>query len=190
REERGANRLDGGAPYYAVYPTADGGYIALGAIEPQFFAEFCERVGVRPELRRCQSDVEKWPELFEEFARIFRSRTTAEWTARLEGTDACCARSDAVGSPASSAPRVAPHVHGPGRHRATGAGASLLPDSVPNPGGGSGPRIDGGRRARALELSRSALPAAARIRVCRARRAAPPPATPAFASAARRSSAR
>lgn len=91
REERGANRLDGGAPYYAVYPTADGGYIALGAIEPQFFAEFCERVGVRPELRRCQSDVEKWPELFEEFARIFRSRTTAEWTARLEGTDACCA---------------------------------------------------------------------------------------------------
>ncbi|HTH80800.1 MAG TPA: CaiB/BaiF CoA-transferase family protein [Ramlibacter sp.] len=88
---RGSNVLDGGAPYYAVYETADGLHVSLGAIEPQFFADFCERVGVPAALRDAQSDRARWPALREEFARIFKSRTRMEWTALLEGTDVCFA---------------------------------------------------------------------------------------------------
>jgi alpha-methylacyl-CoA racemase len=90
-EARGSNVLDGGAPYYAVYATADGEYVSLGAIEPQFFADFCERAGVAPELRGAQSDRTQWPRLFEEFTRIFRSKTRAQWVELLEGTDVCFA---------------------------------------------------------------------------------------------------
>lgn len=90
-ERRGSNVLDGGAPYYAVYETADGEHVSLGAIEPQFFAEFCERAGVAPELRGAQQDRARWPDLFAEFARIFKARTRAEWTQLLEGTDVCFA---------------------------------------------------------------------------------------------------
>ena len=90
-EKRGSNVLDGGAPYYAVYETADGEYVSLGAIEPQFFADFCERAGVAPELRGAQNDRAKWPQLFDEFTRIFRSKTRAEWVRLLEGTDVCFA---------------------------------------------------------------------------------------------------
>jgi len=90
-EKRGSNLLDGGAPYYGVYETADGLHVTLGAIEPQFFAEFCERVGVAPELHATQNDRAQWPRLHEAFARIFRTRTRSEWTALLEGTDVCFA---------------------------------------------------------------------------------------------------
>jgi alpha-methylacyl-CoA racemase len=88
---RGSNALDGGAPYYSVYETADGLHVTLGAIEPQFFADFCERVGVPAALRDAQGDRARWPALRDEFARIFKGKTRAEWTALLEGTDVCFA---------------------------------------------------------------------------------------------------
>jgi alpha-methylacyl-CoA racemase len=88
---RGSNVLDGGAPYYAVYETADGLHVSLGAIEPQFFADFCERVGVPAALRDAQNDRARWPALRDEFARIFKGKTRAQWTAMLEGTDVCFA---------------------------------------------------------------------------------------------------
>jgi alpha-methylacyl-CoA racemase len=90
-EKRGSNMLDGGAPYYCVYETSDGLHVTLGAIEPQFFAEFCERVGVPAALRDAQADRARWPALREEFARIFKGRTRAQWTQLLEGTDVCFA---------------------------------------------------------------------------------------------------
>ena len=90
-EKRGSNLLDGGAPYYAVYETADGQHVTLGAIEPQFYADFCERVGLPADLRAAQNDRAQWPRMHEEFARIFKGRTRAEWTALLEGTDVCFA---------------------------------------------------------------------------------------------------
>ncbi|MDA7419006.1 CaiB/BaiF CoA-transferase family protein [Xenophilus arseniciresistens] len=90
-ERRGSNHLDGGAPYYRVYETLDGEYVTLGAIEPQFFAEFCERVGVAAELHGAQNDRAQWPLLHEAFTQIFKRRTRDEWTARLEGTDVCFA---------------------------------------------------------------------------------------------------
>jgi len=90
-EKRGTNMLDGGAPYYGVYETADGLHVTLGAIEPQFFADFCERVGLPADLRAAQNDRAQWPGLRGELSRIFRSRTRSEWTALLEGTDVCFA---------------------------------------------------------------------------------------------------
>jgi alpha-methylacyl-CoA racemase len=91
QEQRGSNMLDGGAPYYGVYETKDGEHVTLGAIEPQFFADFCERAGVAADLRAAQNDRAQWPRMRGEFERIFRTKTRAEWNALLEGTDVCFA---------------------------------------------------------------------------------------------------
>jgi alpha-methylacyl-CoA racemase len=90
-EKRGANMLDGGHPYYGAYETSDGKYVSLGAIERQFFAEFCRRTEVPEELHDAQLDSARWPQLRESFTHIFKSRTQAEWTRRLAGTDTCFA---------------------------------------------------------------------------------------------------
>lgn len=89
--QRGTTMLDGGAPYYGVYETADGGHMAVGAIEPQFFALLCEQVGLDPALRDAQNDQARWPQLRAELERIFRGRTRDEWTRVFEGSDACAA---------------------------------------------------------------------------------------------------
>lgn len=91
REERGSNLLDGGAPFYGVYRTAEGQYVSVGAIEPQFFAEICQRMGVQASLLDAQHDQARWPQLRAEFERIFATRTRAEWTTLLEGHDTCFA---------------------------------------------------------------------------------------------------
>jgi alpha-methylacyl-CoA racemase len=90
-ERRGDNMLDGGAPYYAVYRAADDEYVCIGAIEPQFFALLCERIGVNPVLRDAQHDRTCWPALRAELAQIFSQRSRAEWTTLLGDTDACFA---------------------------------------------------------------------------------------------------
>ena len=90
REERGANLLDGGAPFYDVYETADGRHMSVGALEPQFYAVLLEGLGltgVAPD----RDDPDRWPELRALLTRRFRERTQAEWTEVFEGTDACCA---------------------------------------------------------------------------------------------------
>ena len=100
---RGTNLLDGGAPFYDVYETSDGGHMAVGALEPQFYAEFVHLLGVAgpgpdpdgapgvgAELPG-QYDVARWPELRHRFAAAFASRTRREWTAVFAGTDACVA---------------------------------------------------------------------------------------------------
>lgn len=91
REERGTNMLDGGAPYYGSYETGDGEHVCIGPIEPQFFAELCERLGVAPALRDAQNDRRRWPELRTELDRIFRSRSRDAWTSVFAGSDACFA---------------------------------------------------------------------------------------------------
>lgn len=90
-ERRGNNVLDGGAPYYAVYQTADARYISLGAIEPGFFSKFCELTGFDPSWRDAQQDRDQWPALREALERMFLTRPQAYWIALLEGTDACFA---------------------------------------------------------------------------------------------------
>jgi alpha-methylacyl-CoA racemase len=90
-EKRGSNMLDGGAPYYGVYETSDGQHVSIGPIEPQFFAETCERIGLPEALRGVQNDRSRWPEMRAEFERLFRAKTRAQWVALLEGTDVCFA---------------------------------------------------------------------------------------------------
>jgi alpha-methylacyl-CoA racemase len=90
-EERGVNLLDTGAPFYDVYETADGEYISIGAIEPQFFAELLERLELSGDASPAQMDRSRWPEMRETFTAVFGSRTRSEWVERLEGTDICFA---------------------------------------------------------------------------------------------------
>jgi alpha-methylacyl-CoA racemase len=90
-DRRGANLLDGAAPFYAVYETADGRHLAVGALEPQFWAELLDRVGLDPDDLPAQHDRTGWPVLRRRLAERFRSRTRDEWCALLEGTDACVA---------------------------------------------------------------------------------------------------
>jgi alpha-methylacyl-CoA racemase len=91
REERGANLLDGGAPFYGVYETADGRHLAVGALEPQFFAELLRRLGLDAGDLPDQLDRDGWPVLRERLAGLFRTRTRDQWCELLAGTDACVA---------------------------------------------------------------------------------------------------
>jgi alpha-methylacyl-CoA racemase len=87
-EPPGTNVLDSGAHFYEVYETSDGGYIAVGAIEPQFYAKLLELLEVDP-AEMPQWDRERWPVFKERFAEIFRGRTRSEWAELLEPVDAC-----------------------------------------------------------------------------------------------------
>jgi alpha-methylacyl-CoA racemase len=91
REQRGGNLLDGGAPFYAVYETADGRHLAVGALEPQFYAELLRRLGLDGGDLPDQLDRDGWPLLRERLAALFRTRTLEEWCDLLAGTDACVA---------------------------------------------------------------------------------------------------
>ncbi len=88
---RGDNLLDGGAPFYRCYGTSDGKFVAVGALEPQFFALLLEGTGLDPAWRNAQMDRQRWPELAAELDAAFRTRTRDEWAAAFEGTDACVA---------------------------------------------------------------------------------------------------
>jgi alpha-methylacyl-CoA racemase len=90
-DAREANLLDGGAHYYGTYACADGRYIAVGALEPQFYAELCRRAGLDEAVFAEQGDPTCWPELRARAAEVFRQRTRAQWCELLEGTDACFA---------------------------------------------------------------------------------------------------
>jgi alpha-methylacyl-CoA racemase len=89
REERGANLLDTGAHFYEVYETADGRFVAVGAIEPQFYAALLEGLDLAGEDLPRQMDRESWPIMKERFSEIFRSKSRDEWADIFEGTDAC-----------------------------------------------------------------------------------------------------
>ncbi len=88
---RGENLLDGGAPYYDTYETSDAKYVSVGAIEPKFFAELAQRIGLPERFAKRQNDRKLWPQMREAFAAIFAKRTRDEWCALLEGSDACFA---------------------------------------------------------------------------------------------------
>lgn len=90
-EARGANLLDGGAPFYASYETADGRWLALGALEPKFFAEFARRAGLDGRFVVGQYDRRLWPEMREAIATLVRTRARDDWAALFEGSDACVA---------------------------------------------------------------------------------------------------
>ena len=90
-ETRGANVLDSGAPWYDTYETRDGAHVAVGAIEPKFFAELVARLGLDASLLAQQNDRSTWPRLRAQLAARFKERTRDEWVAVFEGSDACVA---------------------------------------------------------------------------------------------------
>ncbi|MBD9629641.1 CaiB/BaiF CoA transferase family protein [Pseudomonas sp. PDM19] len=90
-DERGANLLDGGAHFYDTYACADGRFIALGAIEPQFYAELLQRCGIDDPQFQQQMDPRQWPQLKAKLTALFLQRSRAQWCELLEGSDACFA---------------------------------------------------------------------------------------------------
>ncbi|MFF3562689.1 CaiB/BaiF CoA transferase family protein [Streptomyces sp. NPDC002574] len=103
QDRRAANLLDGGCPYYAVYATADGGWMAVGALEPAFYAEFARLLGL-PDDAPDRGDLARWDELRSLIAGRFAARTRKEWTEVFEGSDACVA-------PVLSLYEAAEHAH-------------------------------------------------------------------------------
>lgn len=123
REERGHNLLDSGAPFYDVYETADGRHMAVGAIEPQFYAELLEGLGL-VDTAPDRSDPGNWAALREAIAARFRERTQQEWTGVFEGTDACV-------SPVLPLTEASRHPHLAARHTYVDRGGVVQPAPAP-----------------------------------------------------------
>lgn len=87
--ERGTNLIDSGAPFYDVYACRDGRYVSIGPLEPKFFRQLLALLELPDELASWQADRRHWPELRTRLAHAFSRRTRDEWSALLEGTDAC-----------------------------------------------------------------------------------------------------
>jgi alpha-methylacyl-CoA racemase len=124
QDGRGTNLLDTGAHFYEVYETADGGYIGVGAIEPQFYAELIRLLGLDDVDLSTQMDRTTWPAMKERFAATFATKTRDQWQEIFEGTDACAAP---VLSPAE-----APH-HPHNRFRGTFTEVAGVVQPAPSP---------------------------------------------------------
>ena len=125
RDERGANLLDSGAHYYDSYETADGRFVSIGSMEPQFYRLLLDRLGLaEDEDFATQDDVARWPGLKARLDRIFRTRTRAEWCELLEGTDACFA-------PVMSLDEASGHPHNIARRAFVTVGGDLQPAPAP-----------------------------------------------------------
>ena len=125
RDGRGVNLLDGGAPFYDCYETADGKYVAIGAIEPQFYALLLERLGLQddPDFR-AQLDWAVWPALKDRLAALFRMKTRDQWCALMEGTDICFA-------PVLSLAEAPSHPHNVARGAFVEVGGMIQPAPAP-----------------------------------------------------------
>jgi alpha-methylacyl-CoA racemase len=120
--ERGTNLIDTGAWYYDVYETADGEYVSFGALEPQFFQEMNRIIGFEEPPQ--QNDQAAWPATRERLATLIKTRTRAEWSALLEGSDACFA-------PVLNPDEAMSHPHN--RARATFTEVAGVPQPAPAP---------------------------------------------------------
>lgn len=106
-DERGVNVLDGGAPFYDTYETRDGHHVAIGSIEPQFYALLLDKTGLHDELGD-QWQRDDWPKARETLAAVFREKTRDEWCEIMEGSDVCFA-------PVLSLDEAAAHPHNAAR---------------------------------------------------------------------------
>ncbi len=147
QERRAANLLDGGAPFYDVYETADGRHMSVGALEPQFYAALLEGLGLGEDVPD-RNDPAQWPALRETLAARFKERTQAEWAAVFDGTDACCA-------PVLPLTEAARHPHLAARGTYVERDGVLQPAPAPRfsrtrPTLTTGPSVPGGRTREAL----------------------------------------
>ena len=123
-KERAANILDGGTPFYDTYATSDGQWVSIGSLEPKFFAEMVERVGLDPSYLKRQHDKTCWPQLRADMVRLIGAKTRSEWSALLEGTDVCFA-------PVLRLDEVANHPHAQARNAYIDLGGVLQPAPAP-----------------------------------------------------------
>lgn len=143
--KREANMLDGGAHYYDTYECADGEYVSIGSIEPQFYALLMEKAGLSAEDFGDQNNAAKWPEMKEKLAGIFRQKTRAEWCELMEGSDVCFAPvlnfMEAPGHPANVARKTYIEVDGV-TQPAPAPRFSRTPSEVRNGGSDAGADTD------------------------------------------------
>ncbi|ADD43553.1 CaiB/BaiF CoA transferase family protein [Stackebrandtia nassauensis] len=143
-DERGGNPLDGTAPFYGTYACADGGFVAVGALEPQFYAELVK--GLELIDPPTQYDQSGWPEARRRFADAFASRTRDEWAAVFEGTDACV-------TPVLTLDEAPDHPHNRARASFTEVAGLRQPAPAPRlsrtPGAVAGPAPQPGEHTRA-----------------------------------------
>jgi alpha-methylacyl-CoA racemase len=136
-DERGVNRLDGGAPWYRVYRCADERHIAVGCVEPQFFAEFLRVLGLSDDPAFAhQNDPSDWPEMHRRLDQLFATRTRNEWTDVFNDSEACV-------TPVLSMHEAVEHPHNKERstfrrdgqviHPMPGPRFSTTPSSTPRP---------------------------------------------------------
>ena len=123
-DERHANLLDGGAPFYATYETADGGFMAVGALEPQFYAALLAGLGLDSADLPAQMDRGGWPLLRQTFASSFSAKTRDEWDEIFRGSDACV-------SPVLSWSEAPRHPHNLQRGTFVEYGGSVVPGPAP-----------------------------------------------------------
>jgi alpha-methylacyl-CoA racemase len=122
--QREDNMLDGGAPWYGVYGTADGRFVAIGAIEPPFFAQLLERLGLDDSWKPAQHDRARWPAMREAIAAAVRAKTRDEWAERFDGADACL-------SPVLSLAEAPAHAHNLARGNFVQVEGSVQPAPAP-----------------------------------------------------------
>jgi alpha-methylacyl-CoA racemase len=124
-DERGSNLYDGAAPYYEVYETADGLHMAVGAIEPQFYAELVRVLGLADDpLFARQNERSRWPAMKTAIAAAFRTRTRDAWAQAFHGVDACV-------SPVLDWTEAASHPHNRARSAFVDANGVLQPAPAP-----------------------------------------------------------
>jgi alpha-methylacyl-CoA racemase len=122
--QRAANLLDGGAPFYDTYATADGRWVSIGSLEPKFFAELVQRTGIDASYVKRQYDRRCWPEMRAALTAVFASKTRDEWCALMEGTDVCFA-------PVLTLAEVGQHPHAQARGGYIEVGGVVQPAPAP-----------------------------------------------------------
>ena len=121
----GTNLLDTGAHFYDVYECRDGTYVSIGSIEPQFYAELLKRLGLDGDERfAAQLDRASWPQLKDQLAALFKTRTRDEWCALLDGTDVCFA-------PVLTMSEAVVHPHNAARQTFVEVGGRIQPAPAP-----------------------------------------------------------
>ena len=158
RDERGVNFIDTGSHFYDTYETADGRFIALGALEPQFYAEFRRLVGLDSDATfDNQMDPAAWPALKARLEALFKSRTRDQWCALLEYTDVCFA-------PVLSMAETPAHPHMQARETFIDVGGALQAAPAPRysatPNAPPAPPVQAGTDTTAIlaELARGPTP--------------------------------
>lgn len=170
QDSRGSNPYDGGSHFYGVYETADGEHMAVGAIEPPFYAALLQGLGLSGDeaLRTKQMDPSSWPDFRQRIAAVFRTRTRAQWVATFDGTDACVTPvlriGEAAAHPHTSGRATFVDVHG-GVQPAPAPRFSRTPSSIR-----SGPASTGANSTEVLRSWGFDDSDVARLRACGATR--------------------